>query len=168
VLGTIDTMLRGRATVLVTLLCLAACSPAPSGGSATPAAHPTGTAAIETAAVTPGPSLPGQSDTEWGRIWDALPPWFPIPDGASPTETGEGSYTAELALPAGSTAQLAADFYRTAFQAAGFTAIDVDGPLEDGSFVVAVPGSCHIEVRIAPLGSEVVAFVLYGAGCPFE
>jgi len=167
-LATIDPMRRVPA-LLLSLCILAGCQPT-GGGSATPAPLTPGPTAPAnpTANLTPGPSLPSQTDTAWGRIWDALPPWLPIPDGATPTETGEGPFTAELVLPAGSTAPAAADFFRTSFQAAGFAAVNLDGPLEDGSFVVSVPGNCQIEVRIAPLGGEVVASVLYGAGCPFE
>lgn len=174
-MATIDRMHRGFIALTALLILLAVpvvggCTPTPTAGSATPTATgPIGTSHGDpTAPPTLGPSLPTQTDTEWGRIWDALPPWFPIPDGASPTETGSGPATAELALPAESTAQAAADFFRTSFQAAGFAAVDVDGPLEDGAFVVSVPGNCQIEVRLAPLGNQVVARVLYGAGCPFE
>jgi hypothetical protein len=132
-----------------------------------------GPPASPTAAVpsTPGPSLPSQSDTAWGRIWDALPPSFPIPAGAIPTETSSGPVTAELALPRGSTAARAAAFFRGELQKVGFAAVNLDGPLEDGRFVVSVPGAagaCQIEVQAVPMGAGVVARVLYGAGCPFE
>ena len=123
------------------------------------------------ATPTPGPSLPSQSDTAWGRIWDALPPWFPIPPGATPTETGTGPTTAELALPSGSIARDAALFFQMELQKAGFATVSLDGSLEDGSFVISVPsvpGGCQIEVRVGPKGTGVVARVLYGAGCPFE
>jgi hypothetical protein len=82
-----------------------------------------------------------------------------------------GPVTAELALPSGSTAAGAAAFFRGEFQKAGFAAVNLDGPLEDGRFVVSVPGAggaCQIEVQAVPLGSGVVARVLYGAGCPFD
>lgn len=123
-------------------------------------------------AATPGPSLPSQTVTEWGRIWDALPPWFPIPDGAQPTETGAGPATAELQLPASSgTAIEIATAFRAAFQQAGFATVNLDGPLEDGSVTVSVPGfegACRIDVQVVPLGSIVVARILYGADCPYE
>ncbi|MBI2781638.1 MAG: hypothetical protein HYX55_07585 [Chloroflexi bacterium] len=133
------------------------------------AAPPTGqTPAVTPATFAPTPSLPAQSATQWGRIWDALPPWFPIPSGAKPTDTGSGSLTAELTLAAGSTAATAAGFFFTEFQKAGFAAVNHDGPLEDGSFVVTVTGGCAIEVRVVPLGDQFVARILYGAACPFE
>jgi hypothetical protein len=123
----------------------------------------------EVATPTPGPSLPSQTDTAWGRIWDALPPWFPIPAGAIPTETGSGPATAELQLAAGSgTAVDVARQFHEELQRAGFARVDLEGPLEDGSAVLSVPGPCHIEVRVIPLGDLIVARVLYGAACPFE
>ena len=54
---------------------------------------------------------------------------------------------------AGLTAGAAADVFRTGLLVY-FPTVDRDGPLEDGSFVVSVAGSCHIEVRIAPLGGR--------------
>ena len=80
--------------------------------------------------------------------------------------------TAELQLPAGAgTAMEIAQDFRAAFQQAGFAAVNLDGPLEDGSVTVSVPGfdgACRIEVQVVPLGSVVVARILYGADCPFE
>jgi len=157
-----------RRSLALLLLVLAGCQPT-EVGSATPAATAHGDpTAVATTPPTPGASLPSQTDTEWGRIWDALPPWFPIPEGAKRTETGEEAFSAELLLRAGSTAEAAAEFFRARFQAAGFASVDVDGPIEDGGFVVSVPGDCQIEVRIAQRGDSAVASVRYGARCPFE
>ena len=155
---------------LAIALVAAGCVGGPVGSvqSAT-AAPPTGLTPTATpATVVPTPSLPTQSATDWGRIWDALPPWFPIPSGAKPTDTGSGPLTAELTLAAGSTAATAAGFFFSEFQKAGFAAVNPDGPLEDGGFVVRVVGDCAIEVRVVPLGDQLVARILYGAACPFE
>lgn len=151
-------------------LVAAGCSVGPAGtAQSATAAPPTGPAPTATPAiVVPTPSLPTQSATEWGRIWDALPPWFPIPSGARATGTGSGPLTAELALPAGSTVATTAGFFFSELQKAGFAAVNQDGPLEDGSLVVTVAGNCAIEVRVVPLGDQVVARILYGAACPFE
>ena len=35
------------------------------------------------------PNLPGQSDTEWGPIWDAVAPSYPVPDGAKPADAAK-------------------------------------------------------------------------------
>jgi hypothetical protein len=158
---------RSIAVPLAVAVILAGCGDQPLGSVHRATVQPL---ASPTAAVlsTPGPSLPSQSETAWGRIWDALPPWFPLPPGAIPTETGKGPATAELALPSGSTAAGAAAFFRSEFDKVGFVTVNFDGPLEDGSFVVSVPGACHVEVQTLPLGSGVVARVLYGAACPAE
>jgi hypothetical protein len=138
------------------------------GGSAT-AVPPAPTSTHDVATPTPGPSLPSQTDTAWGRIWDALPPWFPIPAGAVEAETGSEPATAELQLSAGSgTSVDIAGRFRDEFQRAGFADVDLEGPLEDGSAIVSVAGACQIEVRVIPLGDGIVARVLYGAACPFE
>ena len=167
-MATIDRMPRRRSIALVALLSLAACSPAPSAIPTSPSSAPSSTIATDEPASTTSPtfSLPTQTDTAWGRIWDELPKWFPMPAGASPTETGEGPFTAELALPAGSAANSAAEFFQSGLEVS-FTPVNVDGPLEDGSFVVSVVGVCQVEVRVRPLGAQVVAQILYGAGCPF-
>ena len=159
------------AALLASASIVAGCTLGPEGTptSATPVPLPP-TAAGPSA--TPGPSLPSQTATEWGLIWDALPPWFPIPDGAVPTETGAGPTTAELQLPAGSgTALEIARGFQVAFQQAGFPTVGLDGPLEDGTVTVSVPGlegACQIQAQVVPLGSVVVARILYGADCPFE
>ena len=159
------------AALLAAAAIVAGCTTEPMGTpiGATPVPLPPTAAG---ASATPGPSLPGQTVTEWGRIWDALPPWFPIPDGAQPTETGAGPVTAELQLPANAgTAIDVARVFETAFHQAGFAAVNLDGPLEDGSVTVSVPGpegTCRIDVQIVPMGSVLVARVLYGADCPFE
>lgn len=160
-------LVRSLAGLIAAAVILAGCIGGPAGTAQSATVAPP-KATATTPIIVPTPSLPTQSVTDWGRIWDALPPWFPIPSGSTPTDTGSGPMTAELALPAGSTASVTAGFFFTEFQKAGFAAVNHDGPLEDGSFVVSVVGSCPIEVRVVPLGDQVVARILYGAACPFE
>lgn len=150
-------------------------SPAPTsspGPSSTPSGGPT---AVPTdPGTTPTTGVPSQTDTDWGRIWDALPPSFPTYPGASPTETGEGPATAILDLGEVAPAE-AASFYETALRSAGLGTIEAVGPAEDGSWTVEVlglevfgRGTCRIRVTIAPLGTTAIATILYGADCPFE
>jgi len=116
----------------------------------------------------PAPSLPSQTDTAWGRIWDAVPSTFPVIQGAVPaTDTGEGAASALLALQAPDAMVIAA-FYRDALQAMGMT-VSMDGPLEDGSVTVsgADGNNCAVQVSVKPAGSTNLISVLYGAGCPF-
>ncbi len=118
-----------------------------------------------TAAATP----PRQTDTAWGRIWDALPPSFPVMPGAEPATIG-GS-------PASAVLQLAADvangakWYETALPAAGYVVDALNGPIEDGSIVIdahLTSAVCRTQVKIAPFGGQTIATVLVGASCPFQ
>lgn len=164
------------------LLALVACTAVPAA-SAPPTAAPTATPAPSVAAATPSPlatssaapasqapSAPTatQTDTAWGRIWDALPPSFPTYPGAQPAPIGEGPASAMLQLPA--QADVAADWTREALEAAGFTIAASNGPLEDGSYVIDATGdgTCMAQVSIAPMGGVTIATILLGADCPFS
>lgn len=114
------------------------------------------------------PSLPSQTDTEWGRIWDAVPSSFPVVTGAVPaTDAGDGATSALLALVAPDAMVIAA-FYRDALEAMGMV-VSTDGPLEDGSVTVSGTDGygCAVQVAVKPAGSTNLISVLYGAGCPF-
>jgi hypothetical protein len=93
-------MPRLRTLALLALIALAVVACGASKASATPYTSPT-TSLIPP--VTSGPSdLPsgspatGQTDTEWGRIWDSLPAGFPAVAGSKASEeaaTGPASAT---------------------------------------------------------------------------
>ena len=143
---------------------------------------PTGTPGASTSApeLTPVPggstgaspapvSPPTQTDTEWGRIWDALPPGFPLPPDAVLTETREGPASASLAV--GAAGQPTASFMESALIGAGFSIESTEGPMEDGSTTINAVGpdpACQVQVRVRPLSGVTNVVVLYGAGCPFE
>lgn len=147
----------------------AACSTPPTTAPTnTPSGFPTAGAS----------GVPTQSETAWGRIWDALPAGFPMLPGARPAvgvaESASASFDIE---PDGATGGVGggaaggaaglADFYATALSA-GYV-VSREGPLEDGAFEVdaARPGGqCRIRVRAAPLGSLIRLTILYGAACP--
>jgi hypothetical protein len=163
------------------LVTLAACStaqpvatPSPTASAATASASPTpdltpvpgGSAATSSGAVA---SPPTQTDTEWGRIWDALPASFPLPPDAVPTETGEGPASGSFAV--GDTAQHTATVMQTALTGAGFSFESVEGPSEDGSYTLNAVGAspdCLAQVRVVPLSGTTNVVVLYGAACPWE
>jgi hypothetical protein len=132
-------------------------------GSAGPTAVPTDVGA------TPPPSLPSQSDTEWARIWDALPEAFPEYPGASPAETGEGPASAILDVGDTDPAVVAA-YYVSALEFAGYHTLSGSEPREDGSIEVEWAGetTCRILITITPMGGTTFVTILYRADCPFE
>ena len=113
--------------------------------------------------------LPTQTDTEWGRIWDALPPSFPVPEGSVPTETGEGPVSATFAV--GAAAEQAAEFVIAGLMRERYAIEGRSNPLEDGSVVIEAVGAasdCRVQVRLTPLSGTTHMVVMFGAGCPFE
>jgi len=164
---------RSMAPALLVALVVLGCDIRGNGPSATRAvvatSPPVATAGA-TVEASPVATLPGQSEAEWGRIWDILPATFPVPGGASAAEPDTGPVSAAFTVPvAGSTAQQVADFYRAGLVGRGYST-SVDGPLEDGSFTVdsSNGAGCRVLVTILPRGDESFMSVLYGVGCAFE
>jgi hypothetical protein len=182
----VDRRLAPRTGSVATLVVLvvAACGstaapsgspPAASAASASPA--PATAAASATPFVpTPvpgsvGPASPvptvSQTETDWGRIWDAIPAGFPRYPGSVPTETGSGPASAEFAVP--TDPKTAATELQSALEAATYSTQAQSGPLEDGSIVIDSIGedpACRVETRLSPLGGTTLMTVLYGACCP--
>lgn len=166
-----DSPLLVLAAGLALLAFLAACgpptSPLPtvrsSGTDPTPVPGASATPALQPSVV-----LPTITDTEFGRIWDALPPSWPKLPGQQPAETGAGPTSGSFAV---NMAPLdAARTMAAALTGLGWTA-DVGSALEDGTVVLDAGGlreGCAAEVRFTPLSGTVVMSVLYGAECPFS
>ena len=163
---------------LVVLVLLGGCAPsnAPSP-TGTPAASSASTQGPELTPVPGGStaaspvvvSPPTQTDTEWGRIWDALPPGFPLPPDAVLAETREGPVSASMGV--GAAGEPTASFMESALVGAGFSIESTEGPMEDGSITIDAVGpdpACQVQVRVRPLSGLTNVVVLYGAGCPFE
>ena len=115
------------------------------------------------------PTPPTQTDTAWGRIWDSLPPSFPVPPEAIPTETVEGPVSASFAV--GASADQAADLLVSGLGSAGYSIEGRSQPLEDGSVVIDAVGAdpkCRVQVRLTPLSGTTQMIVMFGAACPFE
>ena len=169
------TRVLGFAAVVVSMaIALAACGV--SGASPTTSAVPVVTAvASELAPVaTPAGSVGsavGQTDTDWGRIWDTLPKGFPsVPGATTADETATGPASANLALP-GKDAKGVATALQAALTQAGFKTIGLSGPLENGGYVLdmtGTPAGCQLQVAATPTGSLTTLTVLYGAACPHE
>jgi hypothetical protein len=140
----------------------------PSPSAATTPSPPATTAPPASESPSPSPRLPTQTSVEWGRIWDALPPGFPRPVGAVPSEIGvaaSGVFDLSEDVPT------AAGVMKGALEAAGFRTEGVSGPLEDGSVVIDSIGErpgCRVRTTVARQGGVTMMTVLYGASCPFE
>ena len=111
----------------------------------------------------------GQTDTEWGRIWDTLPAGFPTIQGATLAEEGAtGPASATLAVN-GDVAKTVITSLRTSLEAGGFSTTTYSGPLEDGSYVLDLRGGtddCRVNVTATPRGSLTMVTIFYGAACP--
>jgi hypothetical protein len=112
-----------------------------------------------------------QTDTAWGRIWDALPARFPVYPGAVETEeAGSGEpVSATFSVGGADPAEIATSMQQQ-LELATYSTEALSGPLEDGSFVLDSVGDagCRIETTVKPAGGLVLITVRYGADCPFE
>jgi len=134
----------------------------PSASSATPGESPAGSPSSSLAA--------GQTDTAWGRIWDTVPAGFPRFPASTPADDAGGDpVSARFSVPGGEPRAIAA-WMQTALEQSRFDTVGLNGPAEDGSFVLdsAGPGDCRIQTTVAPLGDITFISVLYGADCPSE
>jgi hypothetical protein len=112
-----------------------------------------------------------QTDTAWGRIWDALPANFPVYPGAVESEEPAGGEPVSATF---SITDAAPDDIATALQSqlelATYSTEALSGPLEDGGFVIDSVGEagCRIETTVTPAGGLTLIAVRFGADCPFE
>ena len=168
---------RWAARPLVPILVIALAVIAVACGSTAPITpKPTVASPPQITAVPGGPSRPAvgvtvgpptTTDTEFGRIWDGLPPSFPTLPGQQPADTGAGQTSGSFALNMDVAA--ASQAMAAALRAQGWT-VDMGSPLEDGTVVLEAAGAregCVAEVRFTPMSGTVVMSVLYGAECPF-
>ena len=157
---------------LTLLVLLAACdrvqesaSSLPSGAqTAAPSPRASGEASAPVASVAGGT----QTDTSWGRIWDALPPGFPTFPGATPADPVSAEpVSATFAVEGGDPAEIAT-WMQAALETATFGTESLSGPLESGAFVLESlgEGDCRVESTVAPMGGLTIITVRYGAGCP--
>jgi hypothetical protein len=161
----------------LTVACLlAACgsgasTPSPSGS--TPSATSTTPARTTTASTASpsGGSIPDQTDTDWGRIWDTLPAGFPSVARSTPSDEAATDPASASLVVDGNAAKSIATSMQTALEGAGFRTAGLSGPLEDGSYVldsVGTEAACKVQVTASPLGSVTTVTVMYGAACPHD
>jgi hypothetical protein len=170
---------RGRPLVIPLLLLLGACGP--SAGSGQPGSTPASgepaapSASLPTDQPPDGSTAPGasstvaQTETAWGRIWDAVPSGFPSYPGAAPADDASAAPASLRYAVTDSDPEAIAAWLQAAMETATFST-DVSGPLEDGSFTLdsVGDGDCRIQTTIAPLGGMTFVTVLYGADCPIN
>ena len=109
----------------------------------------------------------GQTDTDWGRIWDTVPAGFPrFPGSTVADDASPEAASARFAVPGGDPRAIAT-WLQGALETARFTTVGSNGPAEDGSFVIdsVGEGRCRVQTTIAPLGDTTFITVLYGADC---
>jgi hypothetical protein len=157
------------AIAAIVAACGAASTTQPAGTSAGSASGPSaGPGGDASSAVRPSLTPPTTTDTEFGTIYDALPPSFPKLLGQKPAETGagptSGSFVAKMSVAD------ARKIIEVSMIAQGWT-VQVGSPLEDGTVVLEATGGnsgCKTEVRFTPVSGTVMMSVLYGAACPFS
>ena len=152
---------------IASLLLIAACGPgvpaSPSGGASGPPA----TTEPSTPETPPAAGKTGQTDSDWGRVWDALPEAFPVYPGATPADDTAAEVASATFALEGADPTTVARWMQTELERARYATEALNGPLEDGSFVLdmAGAGDCRIQVSVAPLGSLTTVAVRYGAAC---
>jgi len=149
-------------SLTIATLAVAAC-----GVTATATPSPTATA---TAASTGSlvPPIVGQTDTEWGRMWDAIPADFPVYAGATPSEEAATAPASAVLVVNGTDPKTIATWTAKQLTQAGF---DINGELaalENGSYAVdgARGTDCLVHVEATPLGTMTTITIYYGASCP--
>jgi hypothetical protein len=121
-------------------------------------------------ASSPSPSGPATTNTDFGKVWDALPPSWPAMPGQS--ASGVASDASASLVVKGQPVALAR-VLAAALETRGWK-VDVGSPLEDGSVVLDAtmqPAGCKAEARFSPdaPGSDTdTLLVYYGATCPFS
>ena len=166
--------MKGFVLVLVAVaLVSAACGSTAASNPASSAVQPAPSTAGNSAAppAESGAAAAGQTDTEWGRIWDKLPGNFPGIPGAHPSEeAATGPASATLVLE-GNVARLVATALVDLLAKNGFPTAGLGTPLEDGSYTLHATGSapgCKVQATVKPMGGETFVTILYGAACPHE
>lgn len=159
---------RRRFVLIAALVLLAACG---SNPSTSPSSPPPTLVEPSSSAQTVAPSsapLAGQTDTDWGRIWDSLPAGFPTIPGATPADDASGEpASARVAVEGGDPAAIAT-WMQDALEQATFSTLGFNGPGEDGGYVIdsAGDGDCRVQTTITPLGGTTFVAIRYGAACP--
>jgi hypothetical protein len=172
----LPTLAAGVILVLILVACGADAPSASSSPSTLPSSAPSVVpSATPSTELSEAPSAPPasvvagtQTDTAWGRIWDAVPSGFPMFPGSSVADpVSPDPVSTTFAIEGGDAGEIAA-WMQAAVETAGFGTESMSGPLESGTFELESigPGDCRVQTTIAPMGSLTIISVRYGAGCP--
>jgi hypothetical protein len=171
---------RHALALILAATAVAGCGPAASperslstSSSGTPGQPPVTTGIDRSPAVASAPSSSStvsQTDTAWGRIWDAVPAGFPRFPGSAPADDVSAAPSSARYAVNGSDPSVIAAWLQAGMETATFSTQDLSGPLEDGSLTLDSVGDagCRIQTTIAPLGGLTFVTVLYGADCPIQ
>ena len=157
------------AVALVAAACGSTASSDPAGSAVQPTPSTAGSSAA--APAQSGAAAAGQTDTEWGRIWDTLPSNFPVIPGARPSEEAATGPASATLVVEGTDARLVATALADLLAKNGFPTAGLGTPLEDGSYTLDATGSspgCKVQATVKPMGGETFVTVLYGAACPHD
>ena len=157
------------AVALVITACGSTASSDPSSSAVRPAPSSAGASAASPAQS--GAAAAGQTDTEWGRIWDTLPSDFPVIPGARPSEEAATGPASATLVVEGNVARLVATALVDLLAKNGFPTAGLGTPLEDGSYTLDATGSapgCKVQATVKPMGGETFVTILYGAACPHD
>lgn len=155
--------------VAMATIVLAACGSGGPSGSAASVAPPARSATPTSVAQPSTEAGNGQTDTEWGPIWDTLPRRFPQIPGARPFEEGATGPASATMIIGGDVARLVATALVNQLAGAGFPTAGLGTPLEGGTYVLDATGptpGCKLQVTIQPMGGDTILTILYGAACP--
>jgi hypothetical protein len=170
-----STRVRRLLLTLPLAILVAGCGSSPSPSPSATAAAPAPSSAAPSAE--PGSSQPspssaapavGQTEIDWGRIWDAVPAGFPRYPGSTPADDAAPEPASARFAVAGGDPAAIATWMQDALETATFSTLGLNGPAEDGSYVIdsTGEGDCRVQTTIAPLGNITFITVLYGADCP--
>ena len=158
---------RSLGISLVACLAAVACGPS-TPASISSAASPPVDASAGTPATSNQAPVAGQTDTDWGRIWDGVPEAFPVYPGATPADDAAIEVVSATFALDGADVRTVAGWMQAELERAMYATEALNGPLEDGSFVLDSIGTsdCRIQIMVAPLGGLTTVNVRYGAACP--
>jgi hypothetical protein len=157
------------------LLTAAACGGnSAATGTVDPVVSPSATIQPEQTTTTPpgATAVPPmtQTDTDWGRIWDSVPPGFPVPPGAVASEEAAGGPASATWTIAGADVADLAEWMQSELELATYSTEALSGPLENGEYVLDSVGDdgCRMEVALTPRDGLTTVSVRFGAACPYE